>query len=134
LNRFPLPSELNLIGQEKPELPPWPDLPAVKKKWKPRIYSVFSNVIISDVEAILNLIESLVRPKIPSSLQLHGANKALPVVAKDDEVAKPLGKAMLCLVVRTSNYGKQVRVKAVQHQFTTLVLTSVYDAAILVPD
>jgi hypothetical protein len=117
LNRFPLPSELNLIGQEKPELPPWPDLPAVKKKWKPRIYSVFSSVIISDVEAILNLIESLVRPKIPSSLQLHGANKA-----------------MLCLVVRTSNYGKQVRVKAVQHQFTTLVLTSVYDAAILVPD
>jgi hypothetical protein len=61
LNRFPLSPELNLIGQEKPKLRFWP---GVKKKRKPNIYGVLSRVIISDGQAILNLIESQPRPKI----------------------------------------------------------------------
>ena len=58
LNRFPLSSELNLIGQEKSELPRWKGWPGVEKKRKPKIYGVLSRVIISDGQAILNLIES----------------------------------------------------------------------------
>ena len=117
LNRFPLSSEFNWIGQEKPELRFWP---GVEKKRKPNIYGMLSRVIISDCQAILNLIESPPRPKISSSLHLSYADKTLAVVPENNEVTKSAGEPVALLVIRTSNCRNLVWVTAIDRQFAIL--------------
>ena len=130
LNRFPLSPELNLIGQEKPKLRFWP---GVKKKRKPNIYGVLSRVIISDGQAILNLIESQPRPKISSSLHLSYADKTLAVIPENNEVTKSAGEPVALLVIRTSNCRNLVWVKPIERQFAILVFTFVHETAIVMP-
>ena len=107
--------------------------PGVKKKRKPNIYGVLSRVIISDGQAILNLIESQPRPKISSSLHLSYADKTRAVIPENNEVTKSAGEPVALLVIRTSNCRNLVWVKPIERQFAILVFTFVHETAIVMP-